>query len=144
MMRLSLPARERLKRLEGFRAKAYIPVPGDRATIGYGFTGGVKLGDRMTREEADARLRFEDVTKMLGLEPQPTAGRQAGGLRRGNAPCRRYGLNGLRHGRRSASGLGAQAFFSLNSASWPWPVGELGEAVFSQLPFGTRDQALPW
>ncbi len=56
MMRLSLPARERLKRLEGFRAKAYIPVPGDRATIGYGFTGGVKLGDRMTREEADARL----------------------------------------------------------------------------------------
>jgi lysozyme len=56
MMRLSLPARERLKRLEGFRAKAYIPVPGDRATIGYGFTDGVKLGDRMTREEADARL----------------------------------------------------------------------------------------
>jgi lysozyme len=56
MMRLSLPARERLKRLEGFRAKAYIPVPGDRATIGYGFTDGVKIGDRMTREEADARL----------------------------------------------------------------------------------------
>lgn len=56
MMRLSLPARERLKRLEGFRAKAYIPVPGDRVTIGYGFTDGVKLGDTMTREEADTRL----------------------------------------------------------------------------------------
>ena len=56
MMRLSLPSRERLKRLEGFRAKAYIPVPGDRTTIGYGFTDGVKLGDTMTREEADARL----------------------------------------------------------------------------------------
>ena len=56
MMRLSLSARERLKRLEGFRAKAYIPVPGDRTTIGYGFTDGVKLGDTMTREEADARL----------------------------------------------------------------------------------------
>ena len=56
MMRLSLPSRERLKRLEGFRANAYIPVPGDRTTIGYGFTEGVKIGDRMTREEADARL----------------------------------------------------------------------------------------
>ena len=56
MMRLSMSARERLKRLEGFRANAYIPVPGDRVTIGYGFTDGVKIGDRMTREEADARL----------------------------------------------------------------------------------------
>ena len=56
MMRLSLQSRERLKRLEGFRANAYIPVPGDRVTIGYGFTDGVKIGDRMTREEADARL----------------------------------------------------------------------------------------
>ena len=55
-MRLSLPARERLKRLEGFRGTAYVPVPGDRVTIGYGFTDGVKIGDRMTREEADARL----------------------------------------------------------------------------------------
>ena len=59
MMRLSLSARERLKRLEGFRANAYIPVPGDRVTIGYGFTDGVKIGDRMTREEADARLVAE-------------------------------------------------------------------------------------
>ena len=56
MMRLSNPSRERLKRLEGFREKAYIPVPGDVPTIGYGFTHGVKLGDVMTRAEADARL----------------------------------------------------------------------------------------
>ena len=56
MMRLSNPSRERLKRLEGFRSKAYIPVPGDVPTIGYGFTHGVKMGDTMTREEADARL----------------------------------------------------------------------------------------
>ena len=96
-------------------------------------------------EEADIRLRFEDAAKMLGLEAQPAAGRQAGGPRRSNAPCRRRGLDEFRHhGGRSASVLGAQAFFSLNSASWPWPVGELGEAVFSQLPFGTSDQALPW
>ena len=56
MMRLSNPSRERLQRLEGFRAKAYIPVPGDVPTIGYGFTHGVKMGDVMTRAEADARL----------------------------------------------------------------------------------------
>ena len=56
MMRLSNPSRERLKRMEGFRAKAYIPVPGDVPTIGYGFTKGVNLGDTMTPAEADARL----------------------------------------------------------------------------------------
>jgi hypothetical protein len=37
-----------------------------------------------------------------------------------------------------------QAFFSLNSASWPLPVGEVEETVFSQVPLGTRVQALPW
>ena len=56
MMRLSLQSRERLKRLEGFRGTAYVPVPGDRVTIGYGFTDGVRPGDKMTRAEADARL----------------------------------------------------------------------------------------
>lgn len=55
-MRISLSALEKLKRLEGFRAKAYVPVPGDVPTIGYGFTKGVKLGDMMTRQDADARL----------------------------------------------------------------------------------------
>lgn len=45
-----------MQRLEGFRERAYIPVPGDRITIGYGFTKGVNLGDSMTREEANARL----------------------------------------------------------------------------------------
>lgn len=56
LMFLSPPARERLKRLEGFRDRAYIPVPGDVPTIGYGFTDGVRLGDVMTRDEADSRL----------------------------------------------------------------------------------------
>lgn len=56
MMQLSTSAREKLKRLEGFRGKAYIPVPGDVPTIGYGFTNDVKMGDTMTREQADARL----------------------------------------------------------------------------------------
>lgn len=31
---------------EGYREEAYIPVPGDVPTIGYGSTKGVKLGDR--------------------------------------------------------------------------------------------------
>lgn len=56
MMRLSTLGRAHLKRLEGFRTKAYIPVPGDVPTIGYGFTHGVKMGDVMTLSEADARL----------------------------------------------------------------------------------------
>ena len=56
MMRLSTEGRTRLKRLEGFRAKAYQPVPNDRLTIGYGFTKGVRPGDTITLAEADARL----------------------------------------------------------------------------------------
>lgn len=31
---------------EGYREQAYIPVPGDRITIGFGDTHNVKLGDR--------------------------------------------------------------------------------------------------
>lgn len=61
MMRLSNDGRARLKRLEGFRAKAYVPVPGDRVTIGYGFVDGVNMGDTMTPEQADARLVVELV-----------------------------------------------------------------------------------
>lgn len=56
MKHLSSPARATLKRLEGFRSRAYIPVPGDVPTIGYGFTKGVQMGDAMTLAEADTRL----------------------------------------------------------------------------------------
>lgn len=65
-MRLSIQSIDKLKQLEGFRAKAYIPVPGDVPTVGYGFTQGVQLGDVMTRAEADARLVEE-------LRPYETA-----------------------------------------------------------------------
>lgn len=54
--RLSINGLEKLKRFEGFRGKAYIPVPGDVPTIGYGFTKGVKMGDIMTLGEAQERL----------------------------------------------------------------------------------------
>lgn len=43
---------------EGFRTDAYRDIVGV-LTIGYGFTEGVKLGDKMTREQADYRLQNE-------------------------------------------------------------------------------------
>lgn len=55
-MKLSTHGKTILKRLEGFSAVAYIPVPGDVPTLGYGYTEGVRMGDTMTREEADRRL----------------------------------------------------------------------------------------
>ena len=42
---------------EGFSEKAYVPVPGDRITIGYGHTGQVQLGDTITKDEALQLLR---------------------------------------------------------------------------------------
>lgn len=50
-----------VKEFEGFRSEAY-PDPATGAapwTIGYGFTKGVKRGDKITREAADARLTKE-------------------------------------------------------------------------------------
>lgn len=44
---------------EGYRDKAYIPVPGDRPTIGYGSTAGVKMGDTITPDRALHRLMDE-------------------------------------------------------------------------------------
>ena len=41
---------------EGFRSDAYIPVPGDVPTIGYGTTEGVALGDTITEPVARQRL----------------------------------------------------------------------------------------
>lgn len=44
---------------EDYREKAYIPVKGDRPTIGYGSTTGVKLGDKTTPARALMRLHTE-------------------------------------------------------------------------------------
>lgn len=46
--------------LEGFQSEAYIPVPGDVLTIGFGHTKGVKLGDKITVSEG-LSLLHEDV-----------------------------------------------------------------------------------
>lgn len=53
---------------EGYRETAYIPVPGDVPTIGFGTTGGVTMGDRTTPTQALVRAltdvqRFEGALK---------------------------------------------------------------------------------
>lgn len=54
---------------EGYRDNAYIPVPGDVPTIGFGTTDGVKLGDRTTPPQALARA-LQDVQKFEGALKQ--------------------------------------------------------------------------
>lgn len=52
---------------EGFRPDAYIPVPGDVPTIGFGFTKNVRMGDKITRSEAAERLKRELVEYEVGV-----------------------------------------------------------------------------
>ena len=54
---------------EGYRDRAYTPVPGDVATIGFGTTGGVKLGDTTTPTKALVRS-LADVQKFEGALKQ--------------------------------------------------------------------------
>jgi lysozyme len=48
---------------EGYKEQAYIPVPGDVPTIGFGTTAGVRMGDRTTPERSLVRLlgEVEDI-----------------------------------------------------------------------------------
>ena len=50
---------------EGYSDKAYIPVPGDVPTIGFGTTSGVKPGDKIVPTEAVSRA-LSDVQKFEG------------------------------------------------------------------------------
>jgi len=50
---------------EGYRGDAYIPVPGDVPTIGFGTTEGVKQGDKITPEKAMVRA-LSDISKFEG------------------------------------------------------------------------------
>jgi len=47
---------------EGYRDAAYIPVPGDRPTLGFGDAQGVKLGDRTDPVRALIRLNAQADT----------------------------------------------------------------------------------
>ena len=44
---------------EGYKDEAYIPVPGDVPTIGFGSTDGVKMGDKTTPARSLVRLLDE-------------------------------------------------------------------------------------
>ena len=50
---------------EGYSDKAYEPVPGDKITIGFGTTEGVKAGDTITPPKALQRA-LTDITKFEG------------------------------------------------------------------------------
>ena len=54
---------------EGYREQAYIPIPGDVPTIGYGTTEGVKLGDRTDPIKALQRA-LSDMQKFEGAIKQ--------------------------------------------------------------------------
>lgn len=59
---------------EGYKPDAYIPTKGDVPTIGFGTTGGVKIGDKTTPERALVRLlddasRFEKAVKTCAPVP---------------------------------------------------------------------------
>lgn len=54
---------------EGYRGEAYEPVKGDKMTIGFGTTEGVKMGDKITPEKALARA-LADVQKFEGAIKQ--------------------------------------------------------------------------
>lgn len=49
-----------IKKWEGLRLEAYLPTPNDVWTIGWGHTLGVKKGDKITKEQAEAFFR-EDI-----------------------------------------------------------------------------------
>lgn len=42
---------------EGLRTKAYVPVPGDRPTLCYGETRGIRMGMTATKAECDEMLK---------------------------------------------------------------------------------------
>lgn len=48
---------------EGYSGEAYVPVPGDVPTIGFGTTKGVKLGDKITPEKAVSRA-WRDILEV--------------------------------------------------------------------------------
>lgn len=54
---------------EGYSDHAIIPVPGDVPTIGFGTTGGVKPGDKITAPKAVARA-LTDIQKFEGALKQ--------------------------------------------------------------------------
>ena len=68
ILTLSASALVGIAQWEDYRGEAYTPVPGDRPTIGFGATDGVKPGDKTTPPRALVRLladanRFEGALR---------------------------------------------------------------------------------
>jgi lysozyme len=55
---VSKRAYDLIKEHEGLRLEAY-QVPGDKVTIGFGHTKGVKLGNKITKEQAEILLKLD-------------------------------------------------------------------------------------
>lgn len=53
---------------EGYRGEAYVPVPGDVPTIGFGQTKGVKPGDKTTPPRALAKLLVDANSHSEGIK----------------------------------------------------------------------------
>jgi lysozyme len=65
-MKLSQRGIDLIKHFEGLRLEAY-RCPADVPTIGYGHTQGVKLGDKITEQEAEDLLRKDLATFERGV-----------------------------------------------------------------------------
>ena len=59
--------KEEIRDKEKFRGTTYIPTKGDKPTIGYGFTIGVKPGDTMTKAQAEKRLDTEVKLSLIHI-----------------------------------------------------------------------------
>lgn len=68
-MTLSAAALVSLVQQEGYTDKAVVPVKGDKPTIGFGTTGGVRMGDTITPPMALARA-LNDIGKFEGAIKQ--------------------------------------------------------------------------
>ena len=55
-MKIGKAGLDLIKKFEGLRLKAYIPVKGDVPTIGWGHTKDVKMGDKITKAQAEKFL----------------------------------------------------------------------------------------
>ena len=62
VLTLSASALVGIAQWEDYRGEAYTPVPGDKPTIGFGTTTGVKPGDKITPPRALVRL-LEDANE---------------------------------------------------------------------------------
>lgn len=69
LLALSAAALVALVTHEGYSDRAIIPIPGDVPTIGFGTTGGVRMGDSITPPKALARALM-DVQKFEGAVKQ--------------------------------------------------------------------------